>query len=121
HEAVWRGARVRVVDDAVFECEDVPARGLGHPGGEVGAHVVRPVLEPIVCFGDHPGDVATALTLVDGLELERYHYLHATRAELLRRLDRLDDTREAYGRALELVHSDAERRFLEQRRPELRR
>ena len=55
-----------------------------------------------------------------GLELDRYHYLHATRAELLRRLDRVDDARAAYDRALELVHSDAERRFLERRLAELR-
>ena len=34
------------------------------------------------------GDPEAALALVDGLELERYHYLHSTRAELLRRLDR---------------------------------
>ena len=34
------------------------------------------------------GDVESALALVERLELDRYHYLHATRAELLRRLDR---------------------------------
>jgi RNA polymerase sigma-70 factor (ECF subfamily) len=66
------------------------------------------------------GDVEGTLALVDRLELERYHYLHATRAELLRRLDRADDARAAYDRALSLVHSDAERHFLEQRRAELR-
>jgi RNA polymerase sigma-70 factor, ECF subfamily len=65
------------------------------------------------------GDVEAALAIVERLELDRYHYLHATRAELLRRLDRVDDARAAYDRALELVHSDAERRFLEQRRAEL--
>jgi len=67
------------------------------------------------------GDVGSALALVDRLdpELDRYHYLHATRAELLRRLDRREEARTAYGRALELVHSDAERRFLEQRLVEL--
>ncbi len=65
------------------------------------------------------GEVEAALELADGLELERYHYLHATRAELLRRLDRVAEARTAYARALELVHSDAERRFLEQRRAEL--
>jgi RNA polymerase sigma-70 factor, ECF subfamily len=53
--------------------------------------------------------------MVERLDLEGYHYLHATRAELLRRLDRVDDARAAYERALELVHSDAERRFLERR------
>jgi RNA polymerase sigma-70 factor, ECF subfamily len=65
------------------------------------------------------GDAERALELVDGLDLDRYHYLHATRAELLRRLDRADEARAAYGRALELVHSDAERRFIERRLGEL--
>jgi RNA polymerase sigma-70 factor, ECF subfamily len=65
------------------------------------------------------GEVAAALALVDRLELDSYHYLHATRAELLRRLDRTEDARAAYDRALELVHSDAERRFLERRLVEL--
>jgi RNA polymerase sigma-70 factor, ECF subfamily len=65
------------------------------------------------------GDVDAALVLVDRLELDGYHYLHATRAELLRRQGRSDDARAAYGRALELVHSDAERRLLERRLEEL--
>ena len=65
------------------------------------------------------GDVEAALAQVDELDLDGYHYLHATRAELLRRLDRIDDARAAYGRALELVRSDRERRFLERRLAEL--
>jgi RNA polymerase sigma-70 factor (ECF subfamily) len=67
------------------------------------------------------GDVEAALTLVERLDLDRYHYLHATRAELLRRLDRVDDARAAYEHALTLVHSDAERRFLTGRLAELQR
>jgi RNA polymerase sigma-70 factor (ECF subfamily) len=65
------------------------------------------------------GDLDGALARADALDLEDYHYLHATRAELLRRLGRVDDARAAYVRALERVHSDAERRFLEQRLAEL--
>jgi RNA polymerase sigma-70 factor (ECF subfamily) len=65
------------------------------------------------------GEVEAALALVERLDLDQYHYLHAARAELLRRLDRGDDARAAYDRALELVHSDAERRFLERRLAEL--
>jgi len=61
------------------------------------------------------GDVEEALALVDRLDLDPYHYLHATRGELLRRLGRTDDARTSYQRALELVHADAERRFLEER------
>jgi RNA polymerase sigma-70 factor (ECF subfamily) len=67
------------------------------------------------------GEVEAALALVERLELDRYHYLHATHAELLCRLDRVEDARAAYERALELVHSDAERRFLERRLAELQR
>jgi RNA polymerase sigma-70 factor, ECF subfamily len=65
------------------------------------------------------GDPEAALAIVDRLGLDEYHYLHATRAELMRRLDRIEDARAAYERALELVHSDAERRFLEQQLAEL--
>ncbi len=65
------------------------------------------------------GDVEAALELTDTLDLDTYHYLHATRAELLRRLTHIEEARAAYDRALELVHSDAERRFLERRREEL--
>jgi RNA polymerase sigma-70 factor (ECF subfamily) len=66
------------------------------------------------------GDPEGALELLDALELDGYHYLHATRAELLRRIDRLEDSIAAYDRALELVRAEPERRFLERRRAELR-
>jgi RNA polymerase sigma-70 factor (ECF subfamily) len=61
------------------------------------------------------GDPEAGLAIADGLDLDGYHYLHATRAELLRRLDRDADARIAYERALELVGSDAERVHLERR------
>jgi len=66
------------------------------------------------------GDQAAGLQLADGLDLEGYHYLHSTRAELLGRLGRDDEALAAYERALELVHSDAERRFLERRVAEIK-
>ncbi len=65
------------------------------------------------------GRLDEALALTDRLDLDRYHYLHATRAELLRRLERVDEAAAAYEQALELVHSEPERRFLEQRLAEL--
>jgi len=65
------------------------------------------------------GEAERALALVEALELDGYHYLEATRAELLRRLDRLEEARTAYRAALALVHSEAERRFLEARLAEL--
>jgi RNA polymerase sigma-70 factor (ECF subfamily) len=59
------------------------------------------------------------LAIADGLELDGYHYLHSTRAELLRRLGREQEARAAYARALELVSDPAERRLLERRRSDL--
>jgi RNA polymerase sigma-70 factor (ECF subfamily) len=67
------------------------------------------------------GDVEGGLALADRLALDQYHYLHAARAELLRRLGRFDDARAAYERALALVHAAAERRFLERRLADLPR
>ncbi len=63
----------------------------------------------------------TALRLVDSLDLDDYRYLHATRADLLRRAGHRDAAREAYSRALALTVDDAERRFLERRRAGLDR
>jgi len=59
------------------------------------------------------------LDIVDRLALEDYRYLHSTRGELLRRLGRTAEARDAYRRALALVHDDAERRLLERRLAEL--
>jgi RNA polymerase sigma-70 factor (ECF subfamily) len=60
-----------------------------------------------------------ALAIVDRLPLHSYQYLHSTRADLLRRLGRLDEARVAYERALELTTADEERRFLERRLADL--
>ena len=59
------------------------------------------------------------LELIDGIELPGYHLLPATRADLLRRLDRKRESAAAYREALALVTNDAERRFLERRLAEV--
>jgi RNA polymerase sigma-70 factor (ECF subfamily) len=60
-----------------------------------------------------------ALRLVEALPLEEFRYFHATRGDLLRRLGRTDQAREAYERARELSVDGPERRFLERRLAEL--
>ena len=66
---------------------------------------------------------ATGLELIDQLlargELDAYRHAHSARADLCRRLGRIPEAREAYGRALALTQQDAERRFLERRLTEL--
>ncbi len=59
--------------------------------------------------------IESGLRALEGLDLESYHYFHAARADFLRRLGREAEAREAYGRALELVRTDPERRFLARR------
>lgn len=51
--------------------------------------------------------------------LHQFRYLHAARADLLRRLGRRDEARAAYVAALELTHQAAEQRFIEGRLKEL--
>jgi RNA polymerase sigma-70 factor, ECF subfamily len=55
------------------------------------------------------------LALVDRLALDGYQYFHSTRADLLRRLGRTDEALADYERALELAHTEPERRFLARR------
>jgi RNA polymerase sigma-70 factor (ECF subfamily) len=88
--------------------------------GELGRLTDSPVVElsRAVAVAEQAGPLA-GLEIVDRLGLEDYHYLHATRAELLRRLGRKPEAADAYGRALGLVHDDAERRLLARRLAEL--
>jgi RNA polymerase sigma-70 factor (ECF subfamily) len=59
---------------------------------------------------------AAALAVLDGLDLQAYHLLHASRAEFLVRLHRFDEAVTAYDAALALTANEAERLFLEGRR-----
>jgi RNA polymerase sigma-70 factor (ECF subfamily) len=52
--------------------------------------------------------------------LSDYHLLHSARADLLRRLGRIEEAEAAYGRALELARQEPERRFLTGRLAEIR-
>ena len=73
-----------------------------------------------VAMADGP---AAALQIVEALSadgnLGEYHLLHATRADLLRRLGSNKDAADSYERALELVTNDSERRFLARRLEEV--
>jgi RNA polymerase sigma-70 factor (ECF subfamily) len=66
---------------------------------------------------------AAGLAPIDDLlargELADYHLAHAARADLLRRLDRRDESAAAYRQALALAKQEPERRFIEGRLREL--
>jgi RNA polymerase sigma-70 factor, ECF subfamily len=90
--------------------------------GELARLTDSPVVElsRAVAVAEADGPQA-GLEIVEALDvdLDEYRYLHATRGELLSRLGRTTDAREAYARALALAHDDAERRLLERRLAEL--
>ena len=76
------------------------------------------VLNRAVALAEVAGPAA-ALEELQGIELDRYHLFHATRADLLRRLGRDAEAAEAYDAAITLATNTAERGFLERRRREL--
>ena len=63
------------------------------------------------------------LALIDALlargELAEYRLAHSARADLLRRLGRAAEARDAYRTALDLTRQEPERRFIERRLEEL--
>ena len=86
----------------------------------LGALAPSPVVElnlaVAVAMADGP---SVGLAMMDGIaasgELERYPYLHAARADLLRRLDRGTEAATAYRRALDLTTNGAEQAYLQRR------
>ncbi len=88
--------------------------------GELGRLTGSPVVElnRAVAVAETDGPDA-ALAIVERLDLGDYRYVHATRADLLRRLGRVDEARDSYRHALALTPDDAERRLLERRLAEL--
>jgi RNA polymerase sigma-70 factor (ECF subfamily) len=85
--------------------------------GELARFEPSPVVElnraVAVAMADGP---AAGLAMVDAIEgLARYHLLHATRADLLRRLGHREAAADAYAKALEHATNSAERAFLQRR------
>lgn len=63
-----------------------------------------------VAMATDPGQGLALIDRIDGLE--RYHLMHAARADLLRRLGRADESASAYRRAHQLATNPADQRFL---------
>jgi len=110
-------AAIAAVHCRAEQAEDTDWPAIAALYGELGRLSPSPVVElnraVAVAMAEGP---ARGLELVDALEgLEQYRLLHATRADLLRRLERTDEAAGAYRRALELTTNGAERAFLERR------
>jgi RNA polymerase sigma-70 factor (ECF subfamily) len=88
--------------------------------GELARLTGSPVVElsRAVAVAEQQGAEA-GLQIVERLDLGHYRYLHSTRAELLRRLGRVEEARAAYRQALAMVEMGPERRLLERRLADL--
>ena len=99
-ETDWR--EISVLYDALAKVSPSPVVALNHA----------------VAVG-MSGDLEQGLALIDQLgstgNLDEYYLFHAARAGLLRRLDRPEEAKEAYGRALELTINEVEQAFLRRR------
>ena len=92
--------------------------------GELARRVPSPVVElnraVAVAMADGPeAGLALVDQAADSGQLDGYHLLPATRADLLRRLGRRADAATAYREALALAGTEADRRFLTRRLTEL--
>lgn len=65
------------------------------------------------------GDIALGLEIIDSIvqrgDLEGYYLAHSARGELLRRLGKIQESKLAFERALQLVRQEPERRLLNQK------
>jgi RNA polymerase sigma-70 factor (ECF subfamily) len=102
---------------AEMPCDWIQLAALyGELAGLTGSPVVE--LNRAIAIAEIEGPEA-GLRILDQLGLHDFRYLHSTKAELLRRLGRIDEAQDAYRRARELTDDGAERRFLERRLTEL--
>ena len=72
-----------------------------------------------VAMAEGPEAGLELIERLEGGRLEDYHLLHAARADLLKRLGRADEAKDAYRRARELTENPAERELIERRLREL--
>ena len=94
HETDW--PRIAVLYGELLAMEPSPVVALNHAVA--------------VAMSEGPQAGLVLIDRIDGLD--RYHLLHAARADLLRRLDRRDEAATAYRRAHGLATNPADRRFL---------
>ncbi|MEW5992494.1 MAG: RNA polymerase sigma factor [Chloroflexota bacterium] len=117
-------AAIAALHDRAATPDATDWRQIAEIYGELERHWPSPVvaLNHAVAMAMAHG-LETGLVRIDeiaaGGVLEDYPYLHAARADLLRRLGRFQDARAAYERALGLTANAAERRFLRRRLAEV--
>lgn len=117
-------AAIAAVHAQAIRPEGTDWRRIATLYGELARIHPSPVVElnraVAVAMASGPADgLAIADRLAATGDLDSYQWLHSTRADLLRRLGRIDEATAAYRRALELTTNPVERTFLERRLAEV--
>ena len=117
-------AAIAAVHDAALTDGSTDWRQIAALYGSLALATGSPVVEPnravAIAMADGPAvGLALVEQIADSGQLAEYPYLHAARADLLRRLGRSEEAVSAYRRALELTSNDKERGFLDRRIREL--
>jgi RNA polymerase sigma-70 factor, ECF subfamily len=116
-------AAIAAVHNEATSAADIDWRQVAGLYAELAKLAPSPVVElnRAVAVAEVEGPAA-ALAIIDAVagELDRNHLLHATRADLLRRLGRDAEAATAYHHALNRVGTDAERDLLRRRLADLR-
>ena len=117
-------AAIAAVHDAALTDGSTDWRQIAALYGSLAVATGSPVVElnraVAIAMADGPAvGLALVEQIADSGQLAEYPYLHAARADLLRRLGRSEEAVSAYRRALELTSNDKERSFLDRRIREL--
>ena len=95
-----------------FEAASISKTSIDRPSA-ISRQDAQDELGPDAVVARLSGDeFAVALAEADGLPLEGYHAFHATRADLLRRLGRSEESQAAYDRAIGLAGNTAEMKMV---------
>jgi RNA polymerase sigma-70 factor, ECF subfamily len=113
-------AAIAALHDSAARSDDTDWRQIAGLYGRLASMAPSPVVElnraVAIAMADGP---AQGLALLDAIALEgrlaTYHYFHAARADLLRRLGSWAPAADAYRTALGLTSNEVERAFLERR------
>ena len=114
-------AAINAVHSDAATAADTDWRQILHLYDQLLGLINSPViaLNRAVAVGEVEGADA-ALTLVDGLGLDRYYLWHAIRADLLKRAGRYHDAAAAYDSAIARTDNAAQRAFLQRGRDAVR-
>lgn len=108
-------AAIAAVHASAARAQDTDWKQIAALYRELQSHLPSPVISLNCAVAVALGwNIEAGLRMIDGLaaDLDSYYMFHAARADLLRRIGRLEESAQAYKRAIELTSNEVEQRYL---------